>query len=92
LEQRLGVRLDQLASVTLPKSRVVVNTIDASSVPVVARANEFFYCGKYWCVPESFQFPCEIYRLNGWRMWLCGIVAMSSNVAYKIKPFHSFLS
>ena len=69
---------------------MAVNQIDASSAPVVASANQFLYRGKYWCVPESFQFPHEMNRLNGWRMWLCGIVVVSNNVAYKIKPFHSF--
>ena len=42
LEQSLGVRLDQLVSVTFPESWVVVNMIDSSSAAVVLRANEFF--------------------------------------------------
>jgi len=27
---------------------------------------------RFWCVPESFAFPQEISRWNGWRKWLCG--------------------
>ena len=34
--------------------RVEVNGIDACSAPIVAKANEFFYQGKYWCIPENF--------------------------------------
>jgi len=90
LEQRLGVRLDQLGCASLLESRVAVTHIDASSAPVLASANQFLYRGKYWCVPESFQFPREMNRLNGWRMWLCGMVVVSNNVVYRIKPFCSF--
>ena len=56
---------------------------------IVAKANEFFYQGKYWSIPENFQFPHETNRLNGWRMWLCGAVVVSDTVIYKVKPFQS---
>ena len=38
---------------------VEVNGIDACSAPIVVKANEIFYQGKYWCIPENFQFSCE---------------------------------
>jgi hypothetical protein len=89
LEERLVTRLDQMGTITLPESRVDVNGIDACSAPIVAKANEFFYRSKYWCIPENFQFPRETNRLNGWRMWLCGTVVVSDTVTYKVKPFRS---
>ena len=90
LEERLVTRLDQMGTITLPESRVFVNGIDACSAPIVAKANEFFYRSKYWCIPENFQFPRETNRLNGWRMWLCGTVVVRNTVTYKTKLFCSF--
>ena len=53
------------------------------------RQMSFFYQGKYWCIPENFQFPRETNRLNGGRMWLCGKVVVSDTVTNKVKPFQS---
>jgi len=42
---------------------------------------------RFWCVPESFAFPQEISRWNGWRKWLCGTLAVDGSCTWKIKPF-----
>ena len=36
---------------------VAVEEVEASQVPIVPKANEFNYKGRYWCVQESFEFP-----------------------------------
>jgi hypothetical protein len=90
LEGTLLARLDQMSVVGTRDSNephVAVEKVDASQVPIVPKANEFNYKGRYWCVPENFQFPKDTKRLNGWRMWLCGQVFVSKNVAFKLKPF-----
>ena len=78
-----------MGTVPLTPPWVEVNDIDASVTPVVAKCNELFYRGEYWCVPETFSFPRETNRLNEWRIWLQGAVVVSCNVTYKVKPFHS---
>ena len=44
---------------------------------------------KYWCVPESFQFPRDATRLNGWRKWLLGSVHIDGGTAWKVKPYRN---
>ena len=70
-----------------PEPHVTVEDVEASQIPIEPKINEFFYKGQYWCVPENFELPKETKRLNGWRMWLCGQVAASNNVSYRLKPF-----
>ena len=49
----------------------------------------FVYRGKFWPVPQDFQFPVEVTRLNGWRIWCMGKVYVDSdNNTHRLKPFH----
>lgn len=64
-----------------------VTYIDASIVLVDAKFDEFYYRGRYKCVPENFQFPRETCKLNECRLLLQGAVTLRNNVAYRIKPF-----
>ena len=92
MEKRLAEKMDSL-DVQAEPTRVVrtnPNLIDASEEPVVATGNQFCYRCRYWCVPESFSLPREADRLSGWRMWLKGMVIVSNNVTYCIKPFRLF--
>jgi hypothetical protein len=41
----------------------------------------------FWCVPESFAFPQEISRWNGWRKWLCGTLVVDGSCTWNIKSF-----
>jgi hypothetical protein len=50
--------------------------------------DSFMYRGKFWCVPESFEFPIEVTRLVGWRMWLTGKTVVHNGKTFRIKPFH----
>jgi hypothetical protein len=40
-----------------------------------------------WPVPESFTFPAETIRWDGWRKWLCGQVFIDGSMSWKLKPF-----
>ena len=42
------------------------------AVFAVASPHQFVYKGKFWCLPEAFQFPVGATRQSGWRMWLTG--------------------
>ena len=60
LEGTLLARLDQMSVVGTRdsnKPHVAVEKVDASQVPIVPKANQFNYKGRYWCVLEKFQFP-----------------------------------
>eukprot|EP00581_Thalassiosira_minuscula_P014100 CAMPEP_0183720094 /NCGR_PEP_ID=MMETSP0737-20130205/12806_1 /TAXON_ID=385413 /ORGANISM="Thalassiosira miniscula, Strain CCMP1093" /LENGTH=674 /DNA_ID=CAMNT_0025949905 /DNA_START=270 /DNA_END=2291 /DNA_ORIENTATION=+ len=48
---------------------------------------QFTYQGKVWCVPESFQFPAKINRLDGWRRWLQGAIHFDGTKKWWIKPY-----
>ena len=61
--------------------------ITGNQIDILQRKNTFYYRGKFWCVPESFAFPSEVTRLNGWRMWLKGKAVVVDNKTYMIKPF-----
>ena len=90
LEGNLWAHLDQMSVVATwdqNEPHVVVEDVDASQVPIVPKANEFYYNERYWCVPKNIEFLKDTQRLNGWRMWLCGQVVVSSNVPYKLKSF-----
>jgi hypothetical protein len=50
--------------------------------------DSFMYRGKFWCVLESFEFPVEVTRLVGWRMWLTGKTVVHNGKTFHIKPFH----
>ena len=92
MEKRLAEKMDSL-DVQAEATRVVCTNptlIDASEEPVVATGNQFCYCGHYWCVPELFSLPREADHLSGWCMWLKGMVIVSNNVTYRIKPFRLF--
>ncbi len=59
--------LDQM-SVLATRDRhephVAVVYVDATQVPIVPKANNFYYKERYWCVPEYFKLPKETKRLN----------------------------
>ena len=60
LEGTLLAHLDQVSVVgtwDCNKPHVAVEKVNASHVPIVPKANEFNYKGRYWCVPESFESP-----------------------------------
>ena len=58
-------------------------------IPTVFQFHYKDYMGnmRFWCVPESFAFPQEINRWNGWRKWLCGTIVVDGSCTWKIKPF-----
>ncbi len=64
---------------------MVLEDVDASQVPIVPKANKFYYNERYWCVSENFEFPIDTKRLYGWQLWLCGRIVVSSNIPYKLK-------
>ena len=56
-------------------------------------AGKYMYKFRFWDVPESFCFPQEVTRIQGWRMWLKGYIFASpapERKMYKIKPFRHF--
>jgi len=55
-----------------------------------AGPGQFAYKGKTWCVPESFQFPPKVNRLNGWRRWLQGAIHVDGTKKWRIKPYWTF--
>ena len=94
MEQRLLEKMDTLENFQSVKPLTCVplrpNLVDASEEPIVATCNQFFYRGRFWCVPESFCLPRETNRFNGWCMWLQGMIVVSQNVTYCIKPIRLF--
>mgnify|MGYP006157755839 CR=1 FL=1 len=92
MEKRLAEKMDSLDVQAEPTHVVctIPNLIDALEKPVVATGNQFCYRGHYWCVPESFSLPREADHLSRWHMWLKGMVIVSNNVTYRIKPFRLF--
>jgi hypothetical protein len=61
----------------------------------------FAYRGRFWDVPEDFQFPAGLKRNAGWHLWLLGmpvyearrVAGENEDVAEQqsIKPFRKFL-
>ena len=89
-EQRIIERIDNIrvSNTTADANpRILVGDVNAGDAPVLATANQFHYRGRYWCVPENFDFPKDVSRYNGWRLWLQGKVVVSNGVSYRTKPF-----
>ena len=63
------------------------NDIPITDIVRVAGPFEFHYKGTNWPIPETFQFPKETKRLQGWRMWLKGSLIVVGSQQYRIKPF-----
>ena len=59
------------------------------AVFAVASPHQFVYGGKFWCLPEAFQFPVGATRQSGWRMWLTGSSFMDPDGTkeWRLKPF-----
>ena len=54
------VGLDQMSVVGTQDCNglhVAGEEVEASQVPIIQKANEFKYKGRYWCVLENFEFP-----------------------------------
>jgi hypothetical protein len=69
MENRIMSRLDKLAVGGIEHvthaPRVEVNHIDAGTAPICALDNQFWYKSRAWCVPEEFEFPTEVTRMDG---------------------------
>jgi hypothetical protein len=63
------------------------NDIPIADTVQVAGPFEFHYKGTNWPILETFQFPKETKRLQGWRMWLKGSLVVVGSQQYRIKPF-----
>ena len=92
--------LDKLKEDLMDKMRtgetdVFQNDGDAD-MPVdlfVQPAGKYVYKSRFWDVPESFCFPRDVSRLEGWRLWLKGYLFASpppERKMYLIKPFRHF--
>jgi hypothetical protein len=57
----------------------------------------FWHSGKFWDVPEDFEFPKGLKRNVGWKLWLQGMpghnmIDESGNITVRpIKPFRAFV-
>jgi hypothetical protein len=97
---RNGIRQDVSQQITTLQS----HGIGVPQVPPAANQNTnaqgatlFSYSGKFWDVPEDFEFPKGLKRNVGWKLWLQGMPghsAVGENdeiTARPIKPFRSFV-
>ena len=87
LQDLLMQRLDEVGGTMASCPVEPEVAITGNQIDILQRKNTFYYRGKFWCVPESFAFPSEVTRLNGWRMWLKGKAVVVDNKTYMIKPF-----
>ena len=93
LKQLKDEIFDRLSSISfkepVPDEQNGPNEFPDSIDPNVRLAGpfEFFYKSTNWCIPESFQFPAGITRLNGWRLWLKGTVIVEGSKQWRIKPY-----
>jgi len=56
------------------------------------RRNFHFWNGKYWHVPQDWEFPEKCLRKRGWELWLRGIPSFRDNrgISAPIMPFRRF--
>jgi hypothetical protein len=47
----------------------------------MAKRGKFWYKAQVWPVPQDF-------RMNDWRMWLCGKMVVWQGKPFRVKPFH----
>ena len=43
----------------------------------------FLYNGRFWYVPQDFEFPSNVERKRAWTLWTCGMKILSND----IRPF-----
>ena len=54
----------------------------------------YAYDGRFWHVPNDFEFPLGVHLDTGWRLWICGrpsneiIDANDIRVQAPVRPFH----
>jgi hypothetical protein len=65
---------------------VMVDAINAAAAPIIPKPNEWHHNNRFYRVPPTFCLPQGMTRLNGWWIWLTGLVAVHNNTSWMIKP------
>ena len=88
LKELMMARFDNMMQEEPQRVRVpvMVDAINVAAAPVIPKPNEWHHNNRFYRVPPTFCLPQGMTRLNGWRIWLTGLVAVHNNTSWMIKP------
>ena len=81
LKELMMARFDNMMQEEPQRVRVLVmvDAINAAAAPMIPKPNEWHHNNRFYRVPLTFCLPQCMTRLNGWRIWLTGLVAVHNN-------------